>query len=84
MTLIDTKRAATTLVIIPITHGNLAKYISGVNNAKEKNTNVASIRYSVNDRIVVLLYARRRIEKGEILKYNYNGALDLYPTTDFI
>lgn len=37
MSLLETKLAATSLVIIPEKTGNIAKYLSGINNLK-KNT----------------------------------------------
>jgi len=37
MSLLETSKANTSLVIIPDNYGNLAKYISGINN-KKKNS----------------------------------------------
>ena len=88
MELIRTPSSDTSLVICPEKYGNLARFISGVNNFKEelkKKQNVNSLRLSIDGKVHILLIARRNIKKGEILYYDYNaGGYNQYPTQDFI
>ena len=41
------------------------------------------MRVSVEGRACVILYACRRIHRGEQLLYNYNGATENYPDDNF-
>lgn len=87
MDLLRTGDPSSSLVIVPDRVGNLARYISGINNADAaaaKKINVRSARFTVGGRVRVVLYAARRILAGERLHYDYN-ALDKagYPTHHF-
>ena len=88
MELIRTPSSDTSLVICPEKYGNLARFISGVNNFKEelkKKQNVNSLRMSIDGTVHILLIAKRNIKKGEILYYDYNaGGYNQYPTYDFV
>lgn len=88
MELIHTPSSSTSLVICPDKFGNLARFISGINNHNDKSMkkqNVQSVRFDVDGQVHVLLYALRQIKKNEILYYDYNaGGFDNYPTKDFI
>lgn len=43
------------------------------------------MRFNVEGKARVILYARRHIKKGEILCYDYNeGCFDEYPTQNFV
>ena len=74
------------LVICPEKNCNLARFLSGINNKKSsKNQNVYSIRVAIDGHVHVLLIAKKYIEKGEILCYDYNaGGYNNYNTDNFI
>ena len=92
MTLLKTPRSETTLVILPEKHGNISKFISGVNNHNQelkysvlykirKKQNVASMRVEVDNKVRVVIYTLKCIKKGELLYYDYNaGGDDNYDT----
>ena len=88
MTLLESGFAATSLVIIPEKNGNLAKYLSGINNGKKNSKklqqNVKSRRYNVEGECRVILYACRDIKSGEILYYDYNEGGFNYNTNYFV
>jgi len=43
------------------------------------------VRFNIEGRARVFLYAARAIKSGEILYYDYNeGGFDEYPTDDFV
>jgi len=89
MDLLRTPHSTTTLVICPEQRGNLARFLSGINNsdknAKRFKQNVKSVRFNVEGRARVFLYAARTIKQGEVLYYDYNeGGFDEYPTEDFV
>ena len=72
------------LVIVPDRHGNLARFLSGINNSKKRAGNVKSIKYDIEGSIHILLYSSRNIKSGEILYYDYNaGGLNEYDTSNF-
>ena len=76
------------LVIVPKDRGNIARFISGVNNHDRKlraKQNVTSVRYSIHGQSHVLLYASKDIQPGSQLYYDYN-ALEKggYPTEKFV
>ena len=88
MTLLQTTRSLTTLIVLPLKHANIAKYISGINNKKEnsklKQQNVVSKRYNIGGEARVILLAKREIKQDEILYYDYNeGGFNTYDTEDF-
>jgi hypothetical protein len=88
MELLSTNSTSTTLVICPEKKGNIARFISGINNDdknSKKKQNVRSIRFDIDGSVHVLLYAARTIKKDEILYYDYNaGGKGAYPTSDFV
>ena len=90
MDLIHTPTSDTSLVICPEKFGNLARFISGINNKykemkKKKNQNVYSFRVNIDGSVHILLLASKRIKKGEILYYDYNaGGYDSYNTEHFV
>ena len=70
MDLIHTPTSDTCLVICPEKYGNLARFISGINNhykemKKKKNQNVYSFRVDIDGSVHILLLASKRIKKGE-------------------
>jgi hypothetical protein len=65
----------------------MARFINGVNNLDpvlSKKANVRSIKIGICGRPTILLYAMKKINKGDSLLYNYNGGLDFYDTQGFI
>ena len=90
MDLIHTPTSDTSLVICPEKFGNLARFISGINNKykemkKKKNQNVYSFRVNIDGSVHILLLASKRIKKGEILYYDYNaGGYNTYNTDHFV
>ena len=85
MELISSPVSDTSLVIVPVIHANLGRFLSGINN-KKKNTkqNVYSIRVNIENSIHVLLLAKKNIEKGKTLYFDYNaGGADAYNTENF-
>ena len=50
-----------------------------------KKVNVQTIRFNIGGRPTILLFAKRKINKGESLQYDYNaGGLDKFPTDGFL
>lgn len=87
MTLIIAAKAADSLVICADKRGNIARFISGINNHTQegrKKQNCKCVRYDVNGESRVLLVATRDISKGERLYYDYNGYVHEYPTHHFV
>ena len=68
---------------------NLARFINGVNTTKpgwRKYENVKAQRNAINGRVRIIFTARRHINKGEILKLNYNSTtnMKLFPDEEFL
>jgi len=88
MELIRHPSSSLSLVICPEKQGNIARFLSGINNNDKKaikKQNVNSSRYDIDGKVHVLLYASKSIKKGEILYYDYNaGGSALYPTENFV
>ncbi|KAJ4954063.1 hypothetical protein NE237_030895 [Protea cynaroides] len=83
MTLLSAADPSQSLVICPDKHGNIARFINGINNHTlngKKKQNLKCVRYNVNGECRVLLIAIRDIAKGERLYYDYNGQEHEYPT----
>ncbi|KAG0485230.1 hypothetical protein HPP92_009028 [Vanilla planifolia] len=87
MTLLLATNPSNSLVICPDKRGNIARFISGINNHTQegrKKQNVRCVRYDVDGECRVLLVACRDISRGERLYYDYNGYEKEYPTEHFI
>ncbi|KAJ4726699.1 histone-lysine N-methyltransferase ATXR6 [Melia azedarach] len=87
MTLLYAEDPSQSLVICPYKHGNIARFINGINNHTadgKKKQNLKCVRYDVNGECRVLLIANRDIRKGERLYYDYNGYEHEYPTDHFV
>ncbi|CAK8567898.1 unnamed protein product [Lathyrus sativus] len=87
MTLLLSGNPATSLVACADKRGNIARFISGINNHTpdgKKKQNCKCVRYNVNDESRVFLIATRDISKGERLYYDYNGYENQYPTQHFV
>lgn len=86
MTLLNTGNERTSLVIVPDRRGNIARFLSGINNhcsASRRRQNVKSARFRVDGQVRVVLYANRDIRRGEVLFYDYNAEEKEYPTEHF-
>ncbi|XP_058104852.1 histone-lysine N-methyltransferase ATXR6 [Magnolia sinica] len=87
MTLISAKHPSESLVICPDKRGNIARFISGINNhtaVGKKKQNLKCVRFNIGGESRVLLIAIRDISKGERLYYDYNGYEQEYPTQHFV
>ncbi|BFG23549.1 hypothetical protein CerSpe_098230 [Prunus speciosa] len=87
MTLLSAANPSKSLVICPDKHGNIARFVNGINNHTpdgRKKQNLKCVRYDVNGESRVLLIANRDIPKGERLYYDYNGYENEYPTEHFV
>ncbi|KAF3337281.1 putative Histone-lysine N-methyltransferase ATXR5 isoform X1 [Carex littledalei] len=87
MTLLLGMDPADSLVICPDKRGNIARFISGINNHTldgRKKQNLKCVRYNVDGECRVLLVACRDISPGERLYYDYNGHEHEYPTHHFV
>ncbi|CAL0327580.1 unnamed protein product [Lupinus luteus] len=87
MTLLLASEPVDSLVICADKRGNIARFISGINNHTpegKKKQNCKCLRYNVNGESRVLLIATRDIAKGERLYYDYNGYEYEYPTHHFV
>ncbi|XP_078440086.1 TRITHORAX-RELATED PROTEIN 6 isoform X2 [Wolffia australiana] len=86
MTLLCADDPANSLVICPNKRGNIARFISGINNyspSGKKKQNLKCVRFNVDGESRVLLIAIRDILEGERLYYDYNGYEKEYPTEHF-
>ncbi|KAB1205115.1 Histone-lysine N-methyltransferase ATXR6 [Morella rubra] len=87
MTLLSATNPSKSLVICPDKRGNIARFVSGINNHTpdgKKKQNLKCVRFDVNGQCRVLLIANRDIRKGERLYYDYNGYEHEYPTEHFV
>eukprot|EP00249_Psilotum_nudum_P009468 c21955_g1_i3 orf=342-1568(-) len=87
MALLITDDPSKELVICPDKRGNIARFISGINNHTlegRKKQNLRCVRFDINGQVRVLLVAIRDISKGERLHYDYNAFQKEYPTHHFV
>jgi hypothetical protein len=78
MMLLETGNPKTSLIIDPSKKGNLARFLSGVNNSSHesrKKINVRTRRFAVDGECRVVLFSSRKIVAGERLSYDYNAGL---------
>ena len=78
MDLLTAIRAQDSLSIFPKSRGNLARFLSGINNYDKGGKavqNVKSERWNVQGHLRVILIAKKNIKEGEILTYDYNAGL---------
>jgi integrase len=70
-------------VISPEKVGNIARYISGINNTKKNSGNIASLKFRDEEGIRIMLFAIKEVNIGEELNYDYNagGRLNGMDTT---
>lgn len=87
MVLLFPHDASKELVICPDKRGNIARFISGINNHTlegRRKQNLRCVRYDISGQSRVLLIAIRDIAKGERLYYDYNAYHKEYPTQHFV
>ncbi|KAH7284142.1 hypothetical protein KP509_34G040900 [Ceratopteris richardii] len=87
MGLLFTDSESKDLVICPDKRGNIARFVSGINNHTregKKKQNLKSVRFDIDGEAHALLIAIRDIHKGERLYYDYNGYQNDYPTEHFV
>ncbi|MCO5610461.1 hypothetical protein L7F22_064699 [Adiantum nelumboides] len=87
MGLLFTNSSSTDLVICPDKRGNIARFVSGINNHTRegrRKQNLKSVRFDIDGEVHALLIAIRDIHKGERLYYDYNGYQHDYPTEHFV
>jgi len=78
MILLQTDSPKTSLIIDPSAIGNMARFLSGVNNnsvESRKRINVRTRRFQVDGECRVVLFSNRKIHKGERLSYDYNAGI---------
>jgi len=76
MVLLDTRDPETSLIIDPTLVGNIARFLSGVNNRSlmsKRKANVRTRRFVLDGKMHICLFTSRRVEAGEILTYDYNA-----------
>jgi hypothetical protein len=86
MVLLRASHSRDSLVVCPSNIGNIARFISGVNNyvpEKARATNVRSARIQIANEAHVILYASTLIRAGDILRYDYNALAKQYSTENF-
>ncbi|KAG0571258.1 hypothetical protein KC19_VG001000 [Ceratodon purpureus] len=87
MGLLFTEDPAKELVICPDRRGNIARFVSGINNHTSegrKKQNVRCVRYNIDGEARAILVAIRDIPEGERLYYDYNAYRTEYPTEHFV
>lgn len=78
MILLQTDNPKTSLIIDPSDTGNMARFLSGVNNnnyTSRKRANMRTRRFQVDGECRVVLFSDRKILKGERLSYDYNAGI---------
>jgi len=76
MVLLDTGDPKTSLIIDPTRAGNIARFLSGINNRSlmsKRKVNVRTRRFFMDGKVHICLFTSRRVEAGEILNYDYNA-----------
>lgn len=98
MVLLNTSSPKTSLLIDPTRTGNIARFLSGINNGNQssrRKANVRTRRFSIDGRCRVALFTAKRIEPGDKLHYDYNAGVEgkspvewakngFYDTTHFL
>ena len=82
-------RRTESLVVVPYSFANVARFFNGINNSdkdsKRKKQNVRTMRCQVDGKATVLLFTKRAVKAGEVLMFDYNEAgKGLYPTEHFV
>lgn len=78
MLLTDTGDPKTSLIIDPTVNGNIARFLSGVNNRcifSKRRANVRTRRFFLNGKCRVVLFTAKNLEPNDKLHYDYNSGL---------
>jgi len=78
MVLLNTGKRESSLIIDPTRGGNIARFLSGINNrslVSRRKANVRSLRFDLDGHVRVALFTSRRVEPGEKLQYDYNAGV---------
>jgi len=98
MMLLDTGNPKTSLIIDPSNIGNIARFLSGVNNrcfSSKRKANVRTRRFELDGKSRVVLFTSKTVDIGDKLHYDYNSGLQdkevedwakngFYDTSNFI
>uniref|UniRef100_A0A7S4N6T5 Uncharacterized protein n=1 Tax=Odontella aurita TaxID=265563 RepID=A0A7S4N6T5_9STRA len=79
MILLDTGDPKTSLLVDPTRGGNIARFLSGINNCSHvsrRKANVRTRRFVLNGKCRVALFTSKRIEPGDKLHYDYNAGVE--------
>eukprot|EP00549_Striatella_unipunctata_P025665 CAMPEP_0118690860 /NCGR_PEP_ID=MMETSP0800-20121206/10352_1 /TAXON_ID=210618 ORGANISM="Striatella unipunctata, Strain CCMP2910" /NCGR_SAMPLE_ID=MMETSP0800 /ASSEMBLY_ACC=CAM_ASM_000638 /LENGTH=227 /DNA_ID=CAMNT_0006588561 /DNA_START=321 /DNA_END=1004 /DNA_ORIENTATION=+ len=78
MWLLSTGDPNTSLIIDPTRYGNIARFLSGINNQSlfsRRQVNIRTRRFTINGKCRVALFTSKKIERGERLVYDYNAGI---------
>eukprot|EP00591_Stephanopyxis_turris_P007600 CAMPEP_0195514418 /NCGR_PEP_ID=MMETSP0794_2-20130614/5812_1 /TAXON_ID=515487 /ORGANISM="Stephanopyxis turris, Strain CCMP 815" /LENGTH=760 /DNA_ID=CAMNT_0040642661 /DNA_START=144 /DNA_END=2423 /DNA_ORIENTATION=+ len=79
MMLLNTGDPKTSLIIDPTKTGNIARFLSGVNNGcqlSRRKANVRTRRFVLDGKCRIALFAAKKIEAGDKLVYDYNAGIE--------
>uniref|UniRef100_A0A7R9VLI6 Histone-lysine N-methyltransferase n=2 Tax=Pseudictyota dubia TaxID=2749911 RepID=A0A7R9VLI6_9STRA len=79
MMLLDTGDPKTSLLVDPTRAGNIARFLSGINNrshVSRRKANVRTRRFTLNGKCRVALFTSKKIEPGDKLHYDYNAGVE--------
>lgn len=78
MMLLDTGNPKTSLIIDPTRAGNVARFLSGINNLSNKSkrkANVRTRRFAIDGKCLVALFTAKKIDIDDQLYYDYNAGM---------
>merc|ERR1712062_952037 len=78
MMLLDTGNPKTSLIIDPTRVGNVARFLSGINNLSNKSkrkANVRTRRFAIDGKCLVALFTAKKIDIDYQLYYDYNAGM---------
>lgn len=78
MVLLDTGNDKTSLIIDPTKQGNIARFLSGINNRSQfscRKANIRTRRFELDGKCRVVLFTSKKISCGEKLHYDYNAGV---------
>lgn len=76
MMLLDTGDPKTSLIIDPTRRGNIARFLSGINNRSHmsrRKANVRTRRFSYEGKCRIVLFTSKQLEPKDTLHYDYNA-----------
>ncbi len=69
MLLLKTSKESTSLEIVPQFNSNIARFLNGKDATKKENVKV--FRAAVNGKVTIIMQAKKTINKGEELIWDY-------------